>query len=130
MALRQAYQYFPNGVTVKFGTMIDPKTGQPAIMTMGVDEETGEPTGSPMLITTERLTTMMENMQNPDAFRSWTKDGRDLQMEINKLQSIDDYRQGTLDVAAYNAETDRIGELTGGTGGLRPADRDRRDKEY
>lgn len=130
MALRQAYQYFPNGVTVKFGTMIDPKTGQPAIMTMGVDEETGEPTGSPMLITTERLTTMMENMQNPDAFRSWTKDGRDLQMEINKLQSIDDYRQGTLDVAAYNAETDRIGELTGGGGGITPGERRQRDVMY
>jgi len=130
MALQMAYQYFPNGVGVKFGTVTDPKTGQPAMVSMGVDEETGEPTGAPMLITTERLATMMENMQNPDAFRSWTKDGRDLQLEINKLQSIDDYRQGSLDISAYDAETDRIGELTSGTGGLRPADRDRRDKEY
>lgn len=117
MALRQAYQYFPNGTTVKFGTMTDPKTGQPAIMTMGFDEETGEPSGSPMLITTERLTTMMENMSNPDAFRSWTKDGRDLQLEINKLQSSDDYRQGSLEIAGYNAETDRLDALTGGGSG-------------
>jgi len=129
MALRQAYQYFPNGVTVKFGTVTDPKTGQPAIITMGVDEDTGEPTGSPMLITTERLAAMMEEMSKPGSFRSWTKDGRDLQMQINELQSIDDYRQGSLDIAAYDAETDRIGELTGGSG-LSASERRQRDTEY
>lgn len=131
MALRQAYQYFPNGTTVKFGTMTDPKTGQPAIMTMGVDEETGEPTGSPMLITTERLTTMMENMSNPAAFRSWTKDGRDLQLKINQLQSVDDYRQGSLDIAAANAETSRIDALTGGgAGGMSDSEKRARSQLY
>jgi len=114
MALRQAYQYFPNGVSVKFGNTVDPKTGQSVIITMGVDEETGEATGTPMIIDVNRLNAMVENASDPSAFRSWTKDGHDLQMEINKLQSIDDYRQGTLDIGAYRAETGRIGELTGG----------------
>lgn len=117
MALRQAYQYFPNGVTVKFGTMPDPKTGQPVIVTIASDEETGEPTGQPMIITVDRLSTMVENMSNPDAFRSWTKDGRDLQMEINKLQSVDDYRQGSLGISQQNADTNRIDALTGGASG-------------
>ena len=131
MALRQAYQYFPNGVSVKFGTMIDPKTGQPAIMTMGTDEETGEPTGSPMLITTERLTTMMENMSNPSAFRTWTKDGRDLQVKINQLQSQDDYRQGSLEISAYNAETSRMAGGSGaGGGGMSDSERRQRDQVY
>lgn len=131
MALRQAYQYFPNGVTVKFGTMTDPKTGQPAIMTMGTDEETGEPTGSPMLITVERLTTMMENMSNPQAFRTWTKDGRDMQLKINELQSIDDYRQGSLDISAANAETNRIDALSGAAGGgMTAGERRQRDGVY
>lgn len=117
MALRQAYQYFPNGVTVKFGTMTDPKTGQAAIITMATDEETGEPTGQPMIVTTERLNTMVENMSDPSAFRTWTKDGRELQLEINKLQSSDDYRQGSLGIAGYNAETSRMGAMSGGGGG-------------
>lgn len=128
MALRQAYQYFPNGVSVKFGTMTDPKTGQPAIMTIGFDEETGEPSGSPMLITGERLTTMMENMSDPSAFRSWTKDGRDLQMEINKLQSVDDHRQGSLYISAANAETSRMSARSGG--GMTNAERRQRDVMY
>lgn len=131
MALRQAYQYFPNGTTVKFGTMTDPKTGQPAIMTMGFDEETGEPSGSPMLIDMNRLNSMVENFSNPQAFRTWTKDGQDLQMEINKLQSVDDYRQGSLGIAGYRADTDRIDAMTGGgAGGISASERRQRDQTY
>lgn len=117
MALRQAYQYFPNGVTVKFGTMNDPKTGQPVIITMGTDEETGEPTGKPTIITRDSLASMVEQATNPAAFRAWTKDGRDLQLEINKLQSIDDYRQGSLDIAGANAITNRMEAQADASGG-------------
>lgn len=129
MAVRQGFQYFPNGIDVKFGTTTDPTTGQPAIIAIGRDEETGEPTGKPMLITTERLSTMRENFSKPEAFRAWTKDGHDLQLEVNKLESLDDYRQGSLDISAYRAETSRAGALSGKTG-LKPSDRDRRDDIY
>jgi hypothetical protein len=115
MALRQAYQYFPNGTSVKFGTAVDPKTGQPAIITMGTNEETGEPTGSPMLITTERLSTMMEQMSNPAAFRTWTQDGREMQLKINQLQSQHEYRKDSSDISAYQAETDRAYKMAGGS---------------
>ena len=135
MALRQAYQYFPNGVGVKFGTANDPKTGQPAIIAMGVDEKTGKPSGTPMLITTERLNAMMENMSNPQAFRAWTKDGRDLQLKINQLQSEDDYRQGMLGVAQEGAISDRMKAQAAqaaavGKGGMKPSDVDRRSDDY
>lgn len=135
MALRQAYQYFPNGVSVRFGMANDPATGQPAIIAMGMDEQTGEPSGSPMLITGERLGAMMENLSNPSAFRAWTKDGRDLQMQINQLQSLDDYRQRSLDLAQAGAITDRIEAVAdatnvSGQGGMRFSDVDRRSQAY
>lgn len=130
MALRQAYQYFPNGVGVKFGMANDPKTGQPAIVAMGVSEETGEPTGSPMLITTERLNVMMENMSNPQAFRTWTQDGRDLQVQIAQLESLDQYRQGSMEIARAGAITDRLRAAGDAGGGLSPSEVLARDKYY
>jgi hypothetical protein len=107
MAIRQGFQYFPNGVDVKFGTQTDPKTGQTVIIAMGTDEETGEPTGSPMLITADRLAAIRSQMSDPKAFNTWTKDGHDLQIKVDQLQSQDDYRQGSLDISAYNAQTNR-----------------------
>ena len=132
LALRQGYQYFPNGVDVKFGTAVDPKTGRPAIITMGYDEETGEPTGQPMLITVDRLNAMRENMTNPAAFRAWTKDGHDLQMKINELQSVEEHRRGTREISGYRAETERMAELASGLPGrgMKLTDRDRRDNIY
>ena len=134
MALRQAYQYFPNGVGVKFGMANDPKTGQPAIIALGVDEETGEPSGKPMIITTERLSAMMENMTNPTAFRAWTKDGRDLQIEIAKFEETGRHNRATEDIYRAGAITDRIKAQTAATvasgGGMKPSDVDRRSEDY
>jgi hypothetical protein len=120
MAVRQGFQYFPNGVSVKFGTTVDPTTGQPAIIAMGVDEETGETTGSPMLITAERLSAMRNQMSDPAAFRSWTKDGHDLQLQIAKFEETKASNLATEDIRKYEAETER-GKL-GKTGGLKPSD--------
>ena len=128
MALRQAYQYFPNGVSVRFGMANDPATRQPAIIAMGVDEQTNEPSGQPMLITSERLNAMMENMSNPSAFRVWTKDGRDLQMRINQLQSLDNYRQRSLDVAEARTMAGAASPL--GQESMNYVDTDRRSDKY
>lgn len=130
LALRQSYQYFPNGSDVKFGTAVDPKTGMPAIITVGFDEETGEQKGDPMLITVDRLTTMRENFSKPEAFRAWTKDHQDLQMEIDKLQSQDDYRQGSLENQSYRDETARMRVENAGIPGLKATDVDRRAGIY
>jgi hypothetical protein len=69
---------------------------------MGTDEKTGEPTGDPMLITKERLAVMMENMSNPNAFRTWTKDWRNEEFE----RQI--YEEYTKPIGEANAETARI----------------------
>lgn len=135
MAISMAFQYFPNGVSVQWANFEDPKTGRPALVARGFDEETGEPKGAPTLITAERLAGMVENMTNPSALRTWTKDHRDLQLEINELQSIDDYRQGSLEVARAGAITDRMKAHTDaaratGAGGMDYGDVDRRSEDY
>lgn len=128
LAMKAAYQYFPNGADVKFG-MTQDSQGQPALVAMGRDEETGEQSGQPMLINSERLAVMMENMSNPSAFRTWTKDWRTEEFE---RQIFEEY---TKPIGKADAETRRInaraGELNarsraaGGSGGLRQSDLDR-----
>jgi hypothetical protein len=128
-AIRQGFQYFPNGVDVKLAIQNDAKTGTSNLVAFGVDEETGEPTGQPMVITADRLAALRENFSNPAAFRTWTKDGLDLQLEIAKLKDISAYRQGTLGIQEANAITDRLEAeteaRTGGQGGRKYSDLDR-----
>ena len=118
MAVRQGFQYFPNGVSVKFGTMKDPKTGLPVIMAMGTDEETGEPTGAPMIITADRLATMRAQMSDPKAFSAWTKDGHDLQVAVAKLEETEKHHTAMEDIYATNAATSRARAAAGQGGGM------------
>jgi hypothetical protein len=101
LALTAAYQYFPNGADIKFGMAKD-KQGQPALVAMGTDEKTGEPTGDPMLINQERLAMMVEHMSDPSVFRQWTKDWRNEEFE---RQIFEEY---TKPIGEANAETARI----------------------
>lgn len=131
MSLKAAYQYFPNGVDVRFGMTQDAQ-GQPALVAMGRDEETGESTGQPMLITQERLAVMTENMSNPAAFRTWTKDWRDEEFKRRKYEEIDkqeaqsmaDYRAAQGQAALNRSEADRIAAMAPG-GGMKQSDLDR-----
>ena len=129
-SLTAAYQYFPNGADVKFGMHQD-KQGQPALVAMGTGEKDGKPVGNPMLLNQERLATMIEQMSNPAAFTSWTKDWRaeKMQREI--------YEGYTKPIGEANAETDRINARSrereshtsainaGSRGGLKQTDIDR-----
>lgn len=73
-AYRAAFQYFPNGNDVEFGTM----KGQ--IVGFGRDEKTGKVVpGSELVMDPERVAKLIENFKNPDAFRAWTKDWRDFE---------------------------------------------------
>ena len=84
MALKAAYQYFPNGVDVKFG-ITEGTDGQPALIAMGqLEGGNAEGTGKPMLLTQERLAAMLNNMSDPSAFTNWTKDWRDEQFKREK----------------------------------------------
>lgn len=112
MALSMAYQYFPNGSKVEFATFDDPKSGRPVLVARGYNEETGEPTGSPQIVTAERLAVMVEQMSKPEAFRTWTKDGHQLQLDIAKHEETKIHNKSMEDIHGYNAETDRMNALT------------------
>lgn len=125
-AIRQGFQYFPNGVDVRLAIQ-EGNNGQRALVAFGVSEETGEPTGQPMIITTESLGRMRENFSNPATFRQWTKDGQDLQLKIAQLEDLSQFRQDSIATGRANAITSRINALGGGEGGgMRPSDFDRR----
>lgn len=134
MAMSMAFQYLPNGVSVQWANFDDPKTGRAALVARGFDEETGEPTGAPQLMTVERLAVMMEQFAKPEAFRVWTKDNRQLQLDIAKHQETVSHNATMEDIYAYGAETDRINAKTrridamlgGSEGGLKATDIDRR----
>jgi len=101
MALKAAYQYFPNGVDVKFGMTKDAQ-GQPALVAMGQTEDgTGESAGKPMILNQERLAKLIHNMKDPSAFTAWTKDWRDEQFERMK------HRDNTA-INTANAESNRM----------------------
>jgi len=137
MALKAAYQYFPNGADVRFGITKD-KQGQPALVAMGTNEQTGESTGAPMLITGERLAVMMENMTNPDAFRTWTKDWREFEQDLRKYYEMEKpqaeseniYRDRMGRAALNRSEADLIGAMGAGSGGFKRTDLDRNSKEF
>lgn len=134
MAMSMAFQYFPNGASVQWANFTDPKTGQGALVARGFDEETGEPRGAPQLITADRLTTMMEQFTNPAAFRTWTLDNRELQLDVAKHKETVSHNKTMEDIYAYGGETDRIKALTGRleaslgikSGGAKMTDIDRR----
>jgi len=86
-ALYAAYQYFPNGTNVRFGVMKG-KDGQPVVIGMGTNEETGKPEGEPMVMTAESINVQVENMQKPGAHRAWTKDWRDTEQAIREWMEV------------------------------------------
>lgn len=120
-ALKAAYQYFPNGADVKFGYQGD------NLVAYATDEETGEPTGTPQVISPEYLASMMTNFQDPTRYLAWTKDWRDerfRQQEYEETtkplaQSTIDYRNESLDISRQNADAATMRALrTGSEGGL------------
>lgn len=100
-ALKAAYQYFPNGADVKFGMQND-RSGQPALIGMGFDEKTGEPTGTPMLINAERMNAMLDNLSDPGKWLAWTKDWRE------EAAKDKEYEEVTKPAAEAKLETDRM----------------------
>ena len=81
---RAAFQYFPTGTDVKFGTQ------NGTLFAMSVDEKTGQPVGNPMALTRESVASMIENFSNPAAFRTWLGDRRKSQLELRKLLTVDE----------------------------------------
>ena len=134
-ALKAAYQYFPNGVDVRFGiqTGVD---GQKVLIGMGVDEETGDPIkeGKPQVITAESLAVQLENMSDPGAFRAWTKDSHEMEQELRKYEELDKpkaesdarYQRDIGQAALNRSEASLLDAATSWAGGgLKQSDYDR-----
>lgn len=129
-AYRAAFQYFPNGTDVEFGTMPG-RDGRQIIVGVGIDEKTGKvKPGTQMIMDPERVSTLIENFSNPQAFRAWTKDWRDFQQKERKYEEVEKpLAQGQLDYMANNSEANILRAANaalragGGAGGLDGADR-------
>lgn len=116
-ALRAAYQYFPNGADVQFGVQGN------ALIGIGIDEQTKQQLGRPMILNEERLAAMIDNFSNPGAFLAWTKDWRDEQFARQKYAEVERpqaesenvYRDRTGRAALMNAQADQIRASFGGS---------------
>lgn len=127
-AYRAAYQYFPNGHDVEFSLH------KGKIVGVGKDEQTGKVVpGTAMVMDPERVSALMENFTNPQAFRMWTKDWRDFQQgqreysEVKKplaqaqIQHLGN--TGEADIIKAQAEMARAGKESAGSGaGMRNAE--------
>lgn len=132
-ALYAAYQYFPNGVDVRFGIMKG-DDGQPVIIGMGTNEETGESEGKPTVMTAESISVMSENMQKPGAMRAWTKDWREAEQAIREYNEVTKveaqanvtYRAKAGDALLMNAQARlKAAMASAAGGGLKQSDYDR-----
>ena len=138
-AYRAAYQYFPTGFDVEFGVMPG-RGGQKVIVGVGINEKTGkvEP-GTQMVMDPERVSTLIENFSNPQAFRMWAKDWRDHNTgETHYNETTKPLAQAQADYLSAQA-ADRWAEaMNGGSssssggagGGLSSADRRAAEKTF
>jgi hypothetical protein len=134
-AYRAAFQYFPNGNDVEFGTSKNKRTGREQIIGFGKDEKTGKVVpGTELIMDPERVGVLLENFKNPQAFRMWTKDWRDFKQEEKKYQEVTkplaqaqaDYMANSSEariLAAENAALRAGGSTAGGAANMRNAER-------
>ena len=117
-SLKAAYQYFPNGVDVKFGF----QNGH--LVALGMNEETGEPTGKPQVVTQEYIAAVRMNLDTPEKYVAWTKDLRDEAFREREYKEVTKHSaQGDLDyqnrmatVAERNADTSEMRAIAYGMG--------------
>lgn len=125
-AYRAAFQYFPNGNDVEFGVHKDRKTGRSQIVGFGKDEKTGKVVpGTELVMDPERVSTLIENFKNPQAFRMWTKDWREFEQgrreyeEVRKplAQAQADYMANNAEARGLTAENQALRYALGSGGG-------------
>lgn len=82
-ALYAAFQYFPSGSDVKFGT----HNGQ--LFGVGIDEKTGQPVGQPFPVTPDSIAAVVDNFRKEGAWNEWTKDRREFQQKMRQYEEVD-----------------------------------------
>jgi hypothetical protein len=126
-SMMMAYQYFPNGSHLRFGT----QNGK--LIAVGVGED-GQPKGAQAL-DVKSLAGQLANFQKPENFKAWTLDWRAQELqekaEGRMQQQTDqqgDYQEGLLNIGQQNAQSQRISAgadviragAAGAGGGLKP----------
>lgn len=115
-AVRAAFQYMPSTTDLKVGEY----NGH--VVAFGVDEETGEQVGSPMVITPDLLQQVQMNFANPQVWAEYAQDRRKLDQADRELgqgdRRLDLVEQG-VGIERENALTRRIDAIGGipGQGG-------------
>ena len=136
IAMRIAYQYFPNGSDVRFG--IAEGTNGPVLVGMGTDEKTGEPVGQeqPMVLTPDVLNAYVGQVSNPEHWNAWTKDWHGLAQEDREYQEVtkpkeeqamrtDRAREEALYAGADADRASAAADRRGGPASLKQSDLDR-----
>lgn len=125
-AVRAAFQYMPTTTDLQVGVF----NGH--LVAFGVDEETGEQVGSPMVITPEFLDSALMNFSDRKAWQEHAQDNRKLDQADRELGQGDKRLQlmeRATEIDAFNAETQalRYGPGGGGDGegGMKLSDADR-----
>lgn len=115
-AVRAAFQYMPSTTDLKVGEY----NGH--VVAFGVDEETGEQIGTPIVVTPELLQQVQMNFANPQVWAQYAQDRRKLDQADTELQQgsrrLDIMEEG-LGIERENALTRRIDAIGGipGQGG-------------
>jgi hypothetical protein len=138
LAMRAAYQYFPNGSDVEFRVSRG-QDGRPVIAGFGKNEQTGEPVGNPMILSAETLPKFIENFSQPGAWSTWMKDIRAEELDRRKYEEVERpeaesnavYRDRTGRAALRNAEANVIDAERQRAGqGRRQVDLDRANEVF
>ena len=113
-AVRAAFQYLPTTTDLQVGEY----NGH--LVAFGVDEDTGEQVGSPVVITPEFLDSALMNFSDRKAWQEHAQDNRKLDQADTELQQgsrrLDLMEEG-LGIERENALTNRLDAIGGGLGG-------------
>jgi hypothetical protein len=122
-AVRAAFQYLPSTTDLEVGQY----NGH--LVAFGVDEETGEQVGKPIVVTPELLANIQQNFSDTKAFSEHAQDRIQNQQKDRELGQADQkigIMRDSLGVDAYNAESKRMdvqnGAAGGAAGGFKPGD--------
>lgn len=125
-AVRAAFQYMPTTTDLQVGVF----NGH--LVAFGVDEETGEQVGTPMVITPQFLDSALMNFADRKAWTEHAQDNRKMDQADRELDQGDrrlDLMERANEIDAFNAETNAIrygpGGGGAGEGGMKLADADR-----
>jgi hypothetical protein len=113
-AVRAAFQYFPSTTDLEVGEY----NGH--LVAFGVDEDTGEQVGTPMVVTPEFLDSALMNFSDRKAWTEFAQDNRKMDQADTELGQGDrrlDLMEEGLGIDRENALTRRIDAIGGGLAG-------------